>query len=146
VVPGVDLPLSVNVPVILHWRLVGTVEKREDERYRPTVGIYKRAGPGSLWKNGQKKRTGRGSRAHLQEPAPTDPGVEYHPLSCLTVLTVSPRHVRYIPIRLHPSPDHAASSSTCQLEILPTYTTISTNRVGWKTPTTSSASHAPRRS
>src|SRR5215204_1061830 len=127
-------PLSVNVPVILHRRLVGAVDEREDEWDRPTVGIYKRAGPGALWKNGQQKRTGRGSRAHLQEPAPADPGVEYHPLPCLTVLTVTPRHVRYLPIRLHPSPDHAAPSSTCELEIPPTYTTLSTNRVGWKIP------------
>src|SRR5215212_4357762 len=133
-VPGVDLPLSVNVPVILHRRLVGAVDQREDEWDRPTVGTYKRAGPGGLWKNGQQKRTGRGSRAHLREPAPADPGSEIHPLPCLTVLTVTPRHLRYLPIRLQPSPDHAALSSTCELEISPTYTTISTNRVGWKIP------------
>src|ERR687889_1791251 len=128
------LPLFTNVVEGKFCELVGAIEEREEEWDRPTVGIYKRVGPGGLRKNGQQKRTGRGSRAHLQEPAPADPGVEYHPLLCLTVLSVTPRHLRNLPIRLHPSPDHAAPSSTCELEIPPTYTIISTNRVGWKIP------------
>src|SRR5215216_3010180 len=99
-------PLSVNVPVILHRRLVGAVDEREDEWDGPTVGIYKRGGPGGLWKNGQQKRTGRGSRAHLQEPAPADPGV---PLPILVVLTVTMRQVRSLPILLRHSPHHTAS-------------------------------------
>jgi hypothetical protein len=98
------------------------MEKWEDERNRPAVRIYECGGPGGLRKNRQQQRADSGSRAHPQKPATADPGVL---CPFLSVLTMTPRHVHSLPIRLRRSPHHAASLSIREFEITPIYTIIS---------------------